>query len=309
MTFPLQNTRFFRNPESGIRGAYRYGFNSQEKETQITGGETHTSAEFWMYDARAGRRWQLDPKPQIKISDYACLANNPLLLIDPLGDKVKYSKDENVSKKEFRQMKHRIRELRRNSETFSTMFDELKNSKEVFTYNLTNETGGDAKDKHIINIGLKFTGNTEANGTESYDHAQYGLIAHETAHKFREINNLDIAFPSKLAGQDLFANDYSEANAYKEQFQKAHEQSEKGAMHIENIVRSEMTRAGKFGTFIINQYYAPIFILVRNYDKNKGLRLTLQMGEYYDLFADGQYSKEYYNRKIDIYEELGLTDK
>jgi hypothetical protein len=237
------------------------------------------------------------------------LANNPLLLIDPLGDKVKYSKEEGVSKKEFRQMKHRIKDLRRNSETFASMFDELKSSKEVFTYNLTSNTGGDAQDDHIINIGSKFTGNTEANGKESYDHAQYGLIAHETAHKFREINNLDIAYPSGPPGQELFAADYSKANAYREQFQKAHESSEKGAVHIENIVRSEMTRSGKFGTFNINQFYAPSFIIIKNYDSKKGLRLELGIGEHYDLFEDGKYSKEYYNRRIDIYEELGLTNK
>jgi RHS repeat-associated protein len=67
--------------------SYRYGFNGQEKEKEITGSETHTSAEFWMYDSRLGRRWQLDPVVQTFISDYACFGNNPIKMNDVLGNK------------------------------------------------------------------------------------------------------------------------------------------------------------------------------------------------------------------------------
>jgi hypothetical protein len=43
-------------------GSYRYGFNTQEKEDEISGSSgTHYSAEFWMYDTRTARRWNLDP--------------------------------------------------------------------------------------------------------------------------------------------------------------------------------------------------------------------------------------------------------
>jgi hypothetical protein len=69
-------------------GDYSFGFNGQEKEKQITGENTHTSAEFWMYDARLGRRWQLDPKPDPSLSFYSVLRNSPLLFNDPLGDTV-----------------------------------------------------------------------------------------------------------------------------------------------------------------------------------------------------------------------------
>ncbi|MDD3687339.1 MAG: hypothetical protein PHE56_11295, partial [Bacteroidales bacterium] len=69
---------------------YRFGFNGQEKDDEITGhtGSVYT-AMFWEYDARIGRRWNLDPKPQISISDYACFANNPIVYIDPYGDSTK----------------------------------------------------------------------------------------------------------------------------------------------------------------------------------------------------------------------------
>lgn len=44
------------------------------------------TAKFWQYDSRLGKRWNLDPVPQISISDYAVFANNPIYFNDPLGD-------------------------------------------------------------------------------------------------------------------------------------------------------------------------------------------------------------------------------
>lgn len=69
----------------------RYGFNSQEKDDEMFGNSgTCYTAEFWQYDARLGRRWNVDPKPNVAISPYACFENNPLLYSDPDGDTVKY---------------------------------------------------------------------------------------------------------------------------------------------------------------------------------------------------------------------------
>jgi hypothetical protein len=65
---------------------YRYGFNTQEKTDEISGAGNHTTALFWEYDTRLGRRWNLDPKPQISISDYAVNGNSPIWITDPLGD-------------------------------------------------------------------------------------------------------------------------------------------------------------------------------------------------------------------------------
>jgi len=78
---------------------YRFGFNGQEMDNEISGQTgTHTTAMFWEYDSRLGRRWNLDPKPQVSMSDYACFANNPIWFTDPLGDKVGYGKTEYRSK-------------------------------------------------------------------------------------------------------------------------------------------------------------------------------------------------------------------
>jgi hypothetical protein len=65
---------------------YRYGFNGQEKTDEIAGAGNHNTAEFWEYDTRIGRRWSLDPKPTVGISEYSVFKNSPILLFDPLGD-------------------------------------------------------------------------------------------------------------------------------------------------------------------------------------------------------------------------------
>ena len=42
--------------------AYRYGFNGQEKSDEIKGEGSSYTAEFWEYDPRIGRRWNIDPE-------------------------------------------------------------------------------------------------------------------------------------------------------------------------------------------------------------------------------------------------------
>ncbi len=70
----------------GPANGYRYGFNGQEKETDITGSESHYTAEFWMYDSRLGRRWNMDPVVKSYRSNYSCFSNNPILRVDPSGN-------------------------------------------------------------------------------------------------------------------------------------------------------------------------------------------------------------------------------
>jgi hypothetical protein len=69
-----------------IINSYRYGFNSQEKEMEITGSETNTSAEYWIYDMRLGKRWNIDPIVKSSESSYAVFFGNPIMFVDPNGD-------------------------------------------------------------------------------------------------------------------------------------------------------------------------------------------------------------------------------
>lgn len=60
--------------------------NGQENDDEITGNRgTHTSAEYWEYDTRLGRRWNIDPIVKPWEAPYACFNNNPILFADPKG--------------------------------------------------------------------------------------------------------------------------------------------------------------------------------------------------------------------------------
>ncbi len=71
---------------SAYGNGYRYGFQWQEKDDELYGNGNSYTARFWQYDSRLGRRWNVDPKPNICISQYVTFANNPILFIDILGD-------------------------------------------------------------------------------------------------------------------------------------------------------------------------------------------------------------------------------
>jgi hypothetical protein len=69
-----------------LKGGYRFGYNGQEKVDEIAGAGNHTTAEFWEYDTRLGRRWNRDPVVKPYESGYACFANNPIWFSDVNGD-------------------------------------------------------------------------------------------------------------------------------------------------------------------------------------------------------------------------------
>lgn len=64
--------------------SYRYSINGQEKESELN--ENITTALFWEYDSRTGRRWNMDPKPNIRVSPYNSFGSNPILNSDSRGD-------------------------------------------------------------------------------------------------------------------------------------------------------------------------------------------------------------------------------
>lgn len=67
---------------------FRFGFNNQEKDDEIYGVGNATTAMFWEYDSRLGRRWNKDPKPIASVSPYTTFENNPIWHIDPNGDSI-----------------------------------------------------------------------------------------------------------------------------------------------------------------------------------------------------------------------------
>lgn len=110
---------------------YRFGFNGQEKDDEITGVPgAHTTAMFWEYDTRIGRRWNLDPKPNPCISQYATFALNPIWFSDPLGDTLRIQGD----KKFIAQTNENIEKIRA-TDLGAELLAQLESSKK--TYNIT----------------------------------------------------------------------------------------------------------------------------------------------------------------------------
>ena len=56
-----------------------------EKDDEIAGSGNSYTAEYWQYDSRLGRRWNVDPVIKYHESSYAAFANNPIWFIDPSG--------------------------------------------------------------------------------------------------------------------------------------------------------------------------------------------------------------------------------
>ena len=73
-----------RKYQATTSSQYRYSINGQEKESELN--ENITNAEYWEYDSRIGRRWNIDPKPNISQSPYSTFGNTPTLNIDAFGD-------------------------------------------------------------------------------------------------------------------------------------------------------------------------------------------------------------------------------
>ena len=80
--YPYGMTEPGRSWNAGAEG-YRYGFNTQENVPEL--GEGHTTALYWEYDGRLGRRWNLDPITKEYESNYSVFGNSPIYAIDVNG--------------------------------------------------------------------------------------------------------------------------------------------------------------------------------------------------------------------------------
>lgn len=56
------------------------------KDDDVYGKGNAYTAQYWEYDPRLGRRWNVDPKTKVFESPYACFDNNPIKYSDPNGD-------------------------------------------------------------------------------------------------------------------------------------------------------------------------------------------------------------------------------
>ena len=75
----------YKKSENKERSSHPFGFNGQEKSDEIAGKGNHTTAQFWEYDTRIARRWNLDPVTKPWQSDYSVMSGNPIWKMDPDG--------------------------------------------------------------------------------------------------------------------------------------------------------------------------------------------------------------------------------
>jgi len=80
---PLSDTGY--SSTQYVHNDYRYRVNTQEYSPELN--DNSYTAEFWQYDARLGRRWNVDVKQKVSQSPYQCFSGNPLLFQDIHGDK------------------------------------------------------------------------------------------------------------------------------------------------------------------------------------------------------------------------------
>ena len=113
------------NSDSTNIGGYRYFFNGQEGDNEVFGDGVSLTAEFWQYDSRLGRRWNVDPKFQSTSSVYSCFVNNPICFTDIYGDTVRY-----ISGRE----RMDVFFARLFSKAFRKEFKVLKESTHTYTY-------------------------------------------------------------------------------------------------------------------------------------------------------------------------------
>lgn len=77
--------------------SYNFGFGGQLKDDEVYNASgTSYTAEFWQYDPRVGRRWNIDPMSRPCESPYSAFSNSPIALVDPNGLKVKNAHKEEM---------------------------------------------------------------------------------------------------------------------------------------------------------------------------------------------------------------------
>ena len=127
---------------------YRFSINGQEKESELN--ENITTAEFWEYDSRIVRRWNIDPLIKIDESPYLCFSGNPIFFSDPSGAESEDPKNAKVlptvvlrstiPKKRYAAIRGRMKSDNLSWSEASTYFDKNGNEKKPSYTKITDHT-------------------------------------------------------------------------------------------------------------------------------------------------------------------------
>ncbi len=209
----------FHRFSSSEHADYRFGFNGMEKDDEVAGNGNSYTANSWQYDARLGRRWNIDPVVKQHESPYAAFANNPVWFIDPSGRDTSFA--DNKTKDQFNSTMNEVNNMmkvlgkkidrkmdkweakgydndklnarmskqigRLNADRaslgeISDAFNEVIASKDMFHYTaLPNGDGYVGGDKNLAGGGTSF--NSSLNRWETtFFSGNTGTIVHETRH-------------------------------------------------------------------------------------------------------------------------------
>ncbi len=226
-------------PVKNCVNGYRFGFNGQEKDDEVSGAGNSMTATFWEYDARLARRWNLDPKPNPWESHYSVMGGNPICYNDKLGDKIGKGREHHdklkgevtalrdQSKKDESTLKGKLDKAKPGSTKEANLTEQLnaaqartaeldatlveleeidKDTKTTFNYINWDKNGGRTRAGSKENeIDINF-------GSEDF----YGNLAHEAKHAHQFLKG-QISFQPNGAG-GILHDAVDEAEGYKRQF-------------------------------------------------------------------------------------------
>ena len=140
-----------RKYQASAISKYRYSINGQEKSDELN--ENLTTALYWEYDSRIGRRWNVDPRPNTAESPYLCFSGNPIFNSDRLGDTLR-----GVNEVNAKRAKESIQEIAsRSTKNCEKIMQYFKVGSDKVTY--------EKIDKSSINNTIKELGLSESQST------------------------------------------------------------------------------------------------------------------------------------------------
>ena len=140
---------------------YPFGFGGQMKDNEPYGDGNAYTAMFWEYDSRLGRRWNRDPNSIFGFSEYSCFSNNPILLIDPLGDKDSSTTNKPVST-------GFVSPIAPATPTSAEKPNPLAYNCHSFTWDNGNGSPTDPENVDLIQFGMTHWDNNPENNTQGY---------------------------------------------------------------------------------------------------------------------------------------------
>jgi len=129
-----------------VFSSYRFHFNGQEADNEVYGGGNSYTAEFWQYDSRLGRRWNVDPKHFSWESPYSVMDDNPIIRTDKRGDKWKDPKKDGAKAAELKnELASREKSLAKEQAKYEKRAERFK-GKDEEKYNHYNDLANKAKE-------------------------------------------------------------------------------------------------------------------------------------------------------------------